>query len=111
MEEKTIQAIPILPFALMMACISAVIGLIIGIFYAVTFGAIFAAISSAVPGEIDLTGFGILFGAAAIIIWPIVMFVIGLVEGVIVAAIYNFLAPRIGGVKLRFKEDRQLPPP
>ncbi len=44
MEEKTIQAIPVMPLALMYGCISAVIGLIVGIFYALVFGTLFATI-------------------------------------------------------------------
>jgi hypothetical protein len=109
MEEKTIQAVPAMPFALMFACVSGVIGLLIGIIYAAVFGAIFTAIPST-PG-INLSGLGILFGVGAIIIMPIISFIGGLIEGLIVAALYNFLAPRIGGIKLRFKEGGQPPPP
>ena len=110
MEEKTIQSIPVMSFALMYACIQAIIGLIVGIFYALIFGAIFSAISSAIPsGGVDLTGFSVLFGAAAIVIFPIGAFIGGLVIGGVIALIYNFLAPRIGGIKLRFKEEYRPP--
>jgi hypothetical protein len=109
MEEKTIQAIPLMPFALMIACIAAVIGLILGIFYALMFGAILSAIPSTTG--IDLSGFSILFGVGAIIIMPIIGFIGGLIEGLIIAVLYNVLAPRIGGIKLRFKEGGQPPPP
>jgi hypothetical protein len=108
MDERTIQSIPVMPFALMFACISAVIGLIIGIFYAGVFGAIFAMVPSA-PG-INLGVLGILFGVGAVIIMPILGFIGGLIEGLIVAALYNFLAPRIGGIKVRFKEESPPPP-
>jgi hypothetical protein len=107
MNERTIQSIPIMPFALMFACISAVIGLIIGIFYAAVFGAMFAAIPSTTG--INMGALSILFGVGAIVIMPILGFIGGLIEGLIVAALYNFLAPRIGGVKVRFKEES--PPP
>jgi uncharacterized membrane protein len=109
MEEKTIQAIPAMPFALMIACIAAVIGLIVGIIYAVAFSAIMSLIPTTTG--IDLTGLGVLFGVGAIIIMPIICFIGGLIEGLIIAVIYNFLAPRIGGIKLRFKEGGQPPPP
>jgi hypothetical protein len=40
---------------------------------------------------------------------PILGFIGGLIQGVIVAVLYNFLAPRIGGIKIRFKEE-SMPP-
>jgi hypothetical protein len=111
MNEKTIQSIPLMPFALMLACISAVIGLIIGIIYALVFSAIFSAIPSTVPTTgIDLSFFQILFGAGAIIMGPILGFIGGLIQGLVYAALYNFLAPRIGGIKVRFKEESPPPP-
>lgn len=109
MEEKTIQAIPAVPFAVMLGAISAVIGLIVGIIYAVAFGAIMSMIPT-IEG-INLGGLGVLFGLGAIIIMPIICFIVGLIEGLIIAVIYNFLAPRIGGIKLRFKEEYRPPPP
>ena len=111
MEEKTIQSIPVMPFALMMACITAVILFIVGIIYAVIGFAVLSAISGLpTTSGINTTGFGILFGAAAIIIFPILGFIAGLIQGVIYAWVYNFLAPRIGGIKLRFKEEYRAPP-
>jgi len=109
MEEKTIQNIPAVPFAVMMGAIAAVIGLIIGIIYAVAFSAIMSLIPTTTG--IDLTGLGVLFGVGAIIIMPIIGFIGGLIDGLIIAVIYNFLAPRIGGIKLRFKEEYRPPPP
>jgi hypothetical protein len=106
MEEKTIQSIPVMPLALMYACISAVIGFIVGIFYAIVFGAIFANIpSTTTTAPFNLGWLGIIFGVGAIIIMPVISFVGGLISGAITALLYNFLAPRIGGVKVRFKEE------
>jgi hypothetical protein len=111
MNERTIQSIPVMPVALMWACISAVVGLIIGIFYALVFSAIFSAIPSTVPSTgIDLTFLRALFGVGAIILGPILGFIGGLIQGLVYAVLYNFLAPRIGGVKVRFKEESQPPP-
>jgi hypothetical protein len=104
MEEKTIENVPIMPFALMYACISAVVGLLFGIVYGVIFGAIFASIPASTTG-FNFSGLGILFGAGAIIIAPIMGFIGGLILGLIAAALYNLLAPRIGGIKVRFKEE------
>jgi hypothetical protein len=109
MEEKTIQAIPAVPFAMMMGAIQAVIGLIIGIIFAIASTAIMSMIPT-IEG-VDFTGFGVLFGLGAIIIMPIAGFIGGLIQGLIIAVIYNFLAPRIGGIKLRFKEEYRPPPP
>lgn len=107
MTEKTIQSIPVMPFALMLACINAVIGLIIGIFYALFFGALHAMIPSTASTAIGLTLFRIIFGVGALIIMPIIGFIGGLIQGLLCAALYNFLAPRIGGIRVRFKEDQQ----
>jgi len=105
--EKTIQSIPVMPFAMMLGIISAVIGLIVGVFYALVFGAIISAIPTTTPTTeiFDFSWLSVLFGVGAIIIMPILGFIGGLIQGVIVAVLYNFLAPRIGGIKLRFKEE------
>lgn len=109
MEEKTIRAIPAGPFAIMMGAINAVIGLIAGIIIAAIGGALTSTISS--NTTVDLTGFGILFGVGAIVLMPIACFIGGVIEGLIIAIIYNFLAPRIGGIKLHFEEGSRQPPP
>ena len=75
------------------------------------FGAITAAIPHTTGASSSLGIFGLLFGIESIMITPIIGFVGGLIQGVIVAALYNFLAPRMGGIKLRFKEDSYAPPP
>jgi hypothetical protein len=105
MEEKTIQSIPVMPFALMYACISAAIGFIMGIFYALLFGGIFASVPSSTTGGLDLGWLGLFVGVGAVIVVPIITFVAGLIMAAITALLYNFLAPRIGGVKVRFKEE------
>jgi hypothetical protein len=111
MNEKTIQSIPVMPFALMLGCISAVIGLIIGVIYALLFTAIFSSIPSTVPSTgVNLSFLQVLFGAGAIILGPILGFIGGLIQGLVYAALYNFLAPRIGGIKVRFKEESPPPP-
>jgi hypothetical protein len=116
MEEKTIQSVQVMPFALMSACISAVIGLILGIIYAATFGAILTYITSSLPATSTApsnVNFGLLsaiLGVGAIVVFPILYFIVGLIGGLICAAVYNFLAPRIGGIKLRFKEEYRVPP-
>jgi len=104
MERKTIARIAVLPFGLMFGAISAVIGVVIGVIFAVIFAPIFFFTTS-VPNytgpSFPFSGF--LFGAGAIVIFPIVMFVVGLIQGLIFAVVYNFLAPRIGGIILYFQ--------
>ncbi len=104
MDERTIQSIPVMPFALMYGCISAVIGFFIGIFYAWLFGAIFASVPSSTTG-INLGWLSLFVGVGSVILMPIISFVSGLIMAAIIALMYNFLAPRIGGVKVRFKEE------
>ena len=112
MGEKTIQSIPVMPFAMMLGIISAVIGLIIGIIYAFVFGAIISAVpaTTATTGVVNFGWLSVLFGVGAIITMPILGFIGGLIQGVIVAVLYNFLAPRIGGIRIRFKEESYMPP-
>jgi len=109
MEEKTIRNIPAVPFAVMYGAISAIIGLIAGIIMAI----FWASIMSMIPtgNGVDLTGLGVIFGVGAIIVMPIAGFIGGFIQGLIMAVIYNFLAPRIGGIKLLFEEESRPPPP
>ena len=107
--EKTIQKIPIKQFALMIACICGVIGLIMGIFCGVVFAAGFHTMMnnlSAGTSNVAHPLIRIFFGIGAIILMPILAFICGLIHGAIIAYIYNFLAPRIGGIKIQFKEDQ-----
>jgi len=105
MDERTIQSIPVMPFALMYGCISAVIGFLLGIFYALIFGAMFASVPSSTTGGFNLGWLSLFVGVGAVIVVPIISFVSGLIIAAITALLYNFLAPRIGGVKVRFKEE------
>lgn len=106
LEVKTISSVPIVPFALMFGIISAVIGLITGIIFALIFG----TIPITIPTTTDVVTpgwFRALFSVGAIVIMPILGFAGGFIQGAIYAALYNFLAPKIGGIQLRFKEEQQ----
>jgi len=109
MEEKTIKAVPAVPFATMYGAISGIIGLIAGIIMAISWASIMSMIPT--TADVDLTGLGVIFGVGAIIVMPIAGFIGGFIQGLIMAVIYNFLAPRIGGIKLRFEEESRPPPP
>ena len=94
---------------MMLGCIGAVIGVAVGIFYALSFGVILSMIPAATQTGVNLGILRAIFGVGAIVIMPIMGFVGGLIQGLIYAALYNLLAPRIGGIRLRFKEDTQQP--
>jgi hypothetical protein len=107
--EKTVQKIPVKQFALMIACICGVIGLIMGIFCGVFFAGAFSTMMtnfSGGPATVAHPLIRIMFGVGAIILMPIMAFIGGLIHGAIIAYIYNFLAPRIGGIRIQFKEDQ-----
>jgi hypothetical protein len=95
----------------MLGVISAVIGLISGIIVALLFGSMPSVIPTTATNQIiALEWFRILFSIGSIIIMPILGFAGGFIQGVIYAALYNFLAPKIGGIQLHFKTEEQTPP-
>ncbi len=107
MEEKTIEAIPAIPLALMLGAINAVIGFFVG-----TVITIFSVIiMSMIPPGPCPPLIGLFFGVTSIIAMPIIGFIAGFIQGLIFAVVYNFLAPRIGGIKLRFKSESPPSPP
>jgi len=108
LEVKTISSVSVIPFALMFGVISAIIGLVVGIIYAIVFGAIISTVPTT-STFFDISWLRVLFSVGAVVIMPIVGFVGGFIQGAIYAVLYNFLAPRIGGIQLRFKEDKQIP--
>ena len=103
MEERTITRIPAMPLALMLGTIGAVFGLIGGLIAAGFWGTMMSMIAGMPNYQGPPAGvFQIFFGISAIILFPIGGFISGLVQGLIVAVVYNFLAPKIGGIKLQF---------
>jgi hypothetical protein len=94
----------------MMGAISAIISFIAAIFIALIYLPLILRSSlnpvQATPG-IDFSGFFAAIGIFMVIIIPIIGFIAGLIQGLLYAVIYNFLAPRIGGIKLRFEETSQ----
>jgi hypothetical protein len=110
MEEKTIKSISPVPFGLMMGAISGVIAFIVAILFALFYLPVITSVQSYNPVPttgIDLSGFLAAIGILMVIIVPIIGFIAGFIQGLLYAVIYNFLAPRIGGIKLRFEETSQ----
>jgi hypothetical protein len=98
-----------MPLALTIACIGVVIGLIIGVFYALSFSAISSMIPSTAQAGVDLTFLRVTLGVGALIIMPVIGFAGVLIQGLFYAFLYNVIAPRIGGIRLRFKEGNKPP--
>jgi hypothetical protein len=111
MEEKTIKSVSPVSLGLMMGAISGIIVFIVAILLAVFYLPIIASVQSYNPvpttPAIDITGFLAAIGILMVIILPIFGFIAGFIQGLLYAVIYNFLAPRIGGIKLRFEETSQ----
>lgn len=103
MEEKMVKSIAPVSLALMMGIISAVIALIVGLIYAGVFSAVFSSLSN--YQTTTPFPFSTALGGALVVLIPIFAtvagFIGGFLQGLIIAVLYNFLAPRIGGVKVR----------
>jgi hypothetical protein len=106
MEEKTIARIPAIPLGLMLGAIGAAISLVFGAVFAVAWGSFISWVTS-LPNYQGppLTGFGFIFGIGAVVTFPIMGFIGGFLQGLIFAVLYNFLAPRIGGIQVRFEQE------
>ena len=97
MGERTVKKIDVATFASILGAISALAGLITGLIVAV----LSSEISSLFPNLTERTIIlDVLLGESAILIFPILSFMWGFLEGLVAAVIYNYLAPRIGGIKL-----------
>ena len=100
MEEKKVKKINASTFATMLGAISAMTGFLVGLVIAVLASEIAFLFPNLTERTVILD---ILFGESAIIIFPIIGFILGFVEGLIIAIFYNYLAPRIGGIELSFE--------
>jgi hypothetical protein len=98
MEKTAVQIKHIAPLS-----VAKVFGLVYA-FLGLIIGAIFSCISvigSAAAAELAGDAlFGLLFGIGAIIAMPIFYGILGFIAGLVVSAIYNVVAGRIGGIEL-----------
>jgi len=111
-ETKEVESLPVVAFAFIISVVSLILTFIAGIiWFIVGYSALYSlsttiialnnnttAVVNSVAGSI--TAMGALY---LIIIWPIMAFILTFIGAAIVAIIYNFLAPRIGGIKLQLK--------
>jgi len=100
MEEKTVKKINVATFATVLGAISGTAGFIAGLIVAVLSSEI-ASLFPSLPERTVILD--VVLGESAIIIFPIIAFIGGFIEGLIIAVIYNYLAPRVGGIKLSFE--------
>ncbi len=70
------------------------LGLCAGVVFAL------AAVVGAGFGNALPFGFGALFGVLGLVLWPVLYGLIGWIGGWIVAALYNWIAARFGGIVL-----------
>lgn len=109
---KEVKSLPVVPVSIIVSVISLILTFILGIIYFIIgYSTIYtisnyiislnnetANVVNSVAGS--LTAMGALY---LIIIWPIMAFVFTFIGTAIVILLYNFLAPRIGGIQLELE--------
>lgn len=98
-ETKLVmKRISVLRFGLILGSIYAVLYLIAGIVWTFAVLPSLSPLLAAIPGasEMGLAGFDML-GALAVILFPIIGFIGGLVSGAVLALLYNLVSRRLGG--------------
>ena len=114
-EGSEIKSIPTMSFALIMACIEAIWAFIIGLLLAATLIPLTGIIGTAAPlisnstggilGSVEGLGTAGVLGALFLIIGlPIIVFIFGFIGHALFAIFYNYLIPRVGGIKLELAE-------
>jgi len=101
-ELKTIKKVPVGALALIVAVIDALVSFIYGVFTAIFILGGAASLNSVLPAGTSL-GSGATLAITVIIMATIGGFIGGYIVTAIVALLYNWLAPRIGGIKLEFE--------
>jgi hypothetical protein len=111
-EVKKLKSLPVFDFSLIIAVIWAIISFILGIIYFIVgYAALHQASTfiislnnntTAVVNSVasSISTMGALY---LIIVWPIMTFFLTFIGAAIVALLYNYLAPRIGGIKLELE--------
>lgn len=120
MEDLSeIKSVPIVQFALITSAVSAILALIIALIIVPFFAAyvsILAGVMSSVSANLtsttvpNISGLGALgtIGSIILIIGiPVGTFIISFIAYAIIAIIYNFITPKIGGIKFEFALVRE----
>jgi len=95
-----LRRIGAMSLAKMLGALYALLGLIIGALISLV-SIVGSALFRSASGDSSAL-FGVLFGAGAIIILPIVYGCIGFIGGLIVAGLYNLLAGAVGGIEIEW---------
>ena len=95
-----IRHINIVQWALVSGLVYAALGLILGLFW-IPVAALMTAASGGMTHGGGMMGAGL--GLFAIIVFPIMYFVIGFVVGIIFSALYNLVAEWTGGVEMKLE--------
>ena len=97
-----LRRIDVLSTAKLLGILYAVFGLIGGVVFAVV------SLLGLFVGSPDSAGpmaFGALFGAGALVFFPILYGVMGFIGGALAAWLYNVLAGAVGGIRLELEND------
>ena len=120
LEGDEVRTVPVVSFALIMAGVAAVWAFIIGLLLAALIVPVTTLVSTVIPlvssiaanatnltpatlptGSVVGTG-GVVIAVLLIIALPILVFVFGFIGHALAAIFYNYIIPRVGGVKLLF---------
>ena len=97
-----LKRLKVWPMSRIYAVLMAIMGFILGIFYF-----ILGRVSSSLGISSQETELFIKFGAAAIIILPIIYGLLGLVLGALSAFLYNLVARWVGGIEIQFDNKKR----
>lgn len=89
-EKRVIKSVGVISLGKIFGLLSAFFGLIAGIFFAII----------SLTGDPGYGADAFAFGVGSIIIFPILYGIIGFIDGIIIAAIYNVIAGIVGGVEV-----------
>jgi len=109
MEGEEVKSIPVVSYALIMACISAILTFILGLYVGLAGAPVLTLVSTIIPQVTDATGalmamFGGIWAVFWIILMPILVFIFSFIGMALYALFYNVLIPKVGGMKLIFAE-------
>ena len=109
MEGEEVKSIPVVSYALIMACISAILTFILGLYVGLAGAPVLTLVSAIIPQVTDATGavmamFGGIWAVFWIILMPILVFIFSFIGMALYALFYNVLIPKVGGMKLIFAE-------
>ncbi len=95
---QELKGIDVLSFAVVMGLVHAVIG--------VVFGVIAAIVGSTILGFLGGAALGTL-SALAIIVYPILFFIMGFIGGAVFAIVYNFVASHYRGIRINLETAKK----